>query len=330
MMRQRPGRPGGGRDRHAHRQSATGEGFADILEQQRLAAEQMRHRGDVDQQAIGRIERGPWPQRRAHSASCSRKARSPAGSEGAVAMAGHSVRASASIMPRCAPAAAAICVTASIRGPCAVSEISTSGASASARACSPITSRQRSIASEGNQIDRMRRGARRAGAPLMPAAAGRWRSPAVQLAADLPSWSAARAGRCAARPSPPSPSTHSPGACARARNRSARQRGAPGACGSSAGRATGPRRSPSASGRRTGRVRRRSDEEQRHAVAFARQRQPPRSGEVERAGIARDLAQHESEVAAPQPSSSANNASSAFSASTWITRPCSACGSPAR
>ena len=97
------------------------------------------------------------PQRCAQIAKVSRKARSPAGSLGAVAISGQSVRASASIMPLCAPAAAPARLTASIRGPCAVSAISTSGRAASASACLPVTIRQRSIASAGSQMDRMRR-----------------------------------------------------------------------------------------------------------------------------------------------------------------------------
>ena len=43
------------------------------------------------------------------------------------------------------------------------------------------------------------------------------------------------------------------------------------------------------------------DEEQRHAMLLARQRKPPRCGEVERARIARYLSNHESEVTATQP-----------------------------
>ncbi len=43
------------------------------------------------------------------------------------------------------------------------------------------------------------------------------------------------------------------------------------------------------------------DQPQRHAMPLHRQTEPPRGGEIERAGIAGDLSDHESQIAATQP-----------------------------
>ena len=43
------------------------------------------------------------------------------------------------------------------------------------------------------------------------------------------------------------------------------------------------------------------DQPQRHPVTFHRQAEPPRRSEIERTGIARNLANHESQIAAAQP-----------------------------
>ena len=58
-VRQRPGRARGRRDGEARGQAAPGERRLRIGQQPRLAIEQMRHRADVDQQPVGRIERAP-------------------------------------------------------------------------------------------------------------------------------------------------------------------------------------------------------------------------------------------------------------------------------
>ena len=61
VMRQRPCRPRGRRDGRAHGQLAVGEPRGDIGQQPGLATEQVRHRTDIDQQAVGGIECGPRP-----------------------------------------------------------------------------------------------------------------------------------------------------------------------------------------------------------------------------------------------------------------------------
>ncbi len=60
-MRQRPSCPGGGREGGAGGEATLREGGGDILEQPFLAPEQVRRAGDIDQQAIGRVERAPRP-----------------------------------------------------------------------------------------------------------------------------------------------------------------------------------------------------------------------------------------------------------------------------
>ena len=60
-MRQRPGRPGGRRDRGADGQALRGEALVHVREQRRLAAEQVRDRADVDDEAVGLVERRPRP-----------------------------------------------------------------------------------------------------------------------------------------------------------------------------------------------------------------------------------------------------------------------------
>ena len=60
-MRQRPGRARGRGDRQPRGETAASERRLRIGQHPRLAVEQVRHRADVDQQPVGRVERAPRP-----------------------------------------------------------------------------------------------------------------------------------------------------------------------------------------------------------------------------------------------------------------------------